>query len=58
EREADGGLVLSMEVGAGDELRGWVLSFGAGALVLEPPELRDEVQAELAASLARYGEPG
>lgn len=54
ERDADGALVLSMEVGAGDELRGWVLSFGAGAEVLEPAELREEVRAELAATLDRY----
>lgn len=51
----DGGVVLSMEVGAGDELRGWVLSFGTGAEVLEPEALREEVRAELEATLGRYG---
>lgn len=49
-----GGLELSMEVGAGDELRGWILSFGAGAEVLEPESLRAEVAAELDRARARY----
>jgi predicted DNA-binding transcriptional regulator YafY len=31
-----------------------VLSFGAGAEVLEPPALRTEVVAELKGALARY----
>ena len=48
----DGGVELTMEVGLGDELRGWVLGFGAGAEVLAPDTLR----AELAAELARAGE--
>ena len=36
ESERDGGVLLSMEVGGASELRSWVLSFGAGAEVLEP----------------------
>jgi hypothetical protein len=43
-----------MQVGGRAELRSWVLSFGAGAQVLEPARLRDEVRAEMAAGLARY----
>lgn len=55
-RTPEGGVELSMEVGVGDELRGWVLSFGAGAEVLAPPALRAEVAAELARAGARYRE--
>src|SRR5262249_3936834 len=55
---ADGGVELAMEVGLGDELRGWVLSFGAGAEVLAPPALRAEVAAALAEASARYPERG
>lgn len=42
-----GRLELSMEVGGSSELRSWVLSFGAGAEVLEPKALRDDVLREL-----------
>jgi len=49
-----GGVELNMEVGLGEELRGWVLSFGAGAEVLAPDSLRAEVAAELARAGARY----
>jgi predicted DNA-binding transcriptional regulator YafY len=35
-------------------VRSWVLSFGAGAEVLEPEPLREEVRAELARALERY----
>ncbi len=52
----EGGVELAMEVGIGDELRGWVLSFGAGAEVLAPAALRDDVAAELARAGARYQE--
>jgi len=56
---ADRGRVeLTMEVGGVDELRTWILSFGDGALVLEPPVLRDAVRRELAGALARYGAGG
>ncbi len=50
----DAGVELSMEVGGSAELRSWVLSFGAGAEVLEPASLRDEVRVELEKAAARY----
>jgi predicted DNA-binding transcriptional regulator YafY len=50
----DGHLELSMEVGGISEVRNWVLSFGAGAIVLEPESLRESVRAELKRSLATY----
>jgi predicted DNA-binding transcriptional regulator YafY len=49
-----GRLELAMEVGGASELRSWVLSFGAGAEVLEPDSLRDEVSRELDGARARY----
>lgn len=55
---AGGGIELLLEVGAGQELLGWVLSFGAGAVVLEPESLRDQVRSALVATLARYGQAG
>jgi len=56
EARDDGGIELCMEVGAGEELQGWVLSFGAGAEVLEPKRLREEVAAELGRMQARYAD--
>jgi hypothetical protein len=47
-----------MEVGGTDELRTWILSFGDGALVLEPPALREAVRPELAGALERYAGSG
>jgi len=49
-----GGVELSMEVGGLAELRSWVLSFGAGAEVLAPDELRRDVEQELRGALGRY----
>jgi predicted DNA-binding transcriptional regulator YafY len=49
-----GGVELALQVGGGEELRSWVLSFGSGAEVLEPAELRADVQRELRAALERY----
>jgi len=51
---SDGRVDLAMEVGVGHELRNWILSFGAGVLVLAPASLRAEVQAELLAAAGRY----
>lgn len=55
---AEGGAVdLHLQVGTGDELRQWILSFGADALVLAPDHLREEVARELDAARARYEGP-
>ena len=53
----EGRVELVMEVGGTADLRTWILSFGAGAEVLEPPTLRDEVAEELAGALTRYQQP-
>ncbi|MFT5442555.1 MAG: putative DNA-binding transcriptional regulator YafY [Myxococcota bacterium] len=50
----DGGIELSMEVGGSAELRNWVMSFGAGAEVMEPEGLRADVIAENLAVGRRY----
>ena len=50
----DGKIELTMEVGGSLELRNWVLSFGAGAEVLEPKSLRAEVARELSLAAGRY----
>ncbi len=52
----DGGLELTMQVGATQELANWILSFGGGAEVKEPTSLRAEIQASLESALANYGE--
>jgi predicted DNA-binding transcriptional regulator YafY len=50
----DGGIELRMEAGGTPEIRNWVLSFGAGAEVIEPETLREEVAAELLAAARHY----
>jgi predicted DNA-binding transcriptional regulator YafY len=50
----DGRVELRMEVGGIAELRSWVLSFGAGAVVVEPETLRGEVRRELEATAKLY----
>jgi predicted DNA-binding transcriptional regulator YafY len=50
----DGGIELTMQVGGSSELCAWILSFGAGAEVLEPAALRAEVVRELEAAGRRY----
>ncbi len=57
ERLPDGAVELSMEVGAGDELLSWVLSFGADALVLEPAGLRARVAAAHEKAALPYATP-
>jgi proteasome accessory factor B len=49
-----GALELAMEVAGLAEVKSWVLSFGAGAQVLEPEALRREVEQELAKALRAY----
>lgn len=43
-------LEVELPVTNGDALAGWVLSFGAQAELLSPPELRDEIRARVRAA--------
>ncbi len=52
--EPDGGLTAQFTLSTTIEIKSWILSFGATALVLEPHDLRDEIQADLRRMLAAY----
>jgi predicted DNA-binding transcriptional regulator YafY len=43
----DGGLILRFTTGGLDEVKRWVMQYGAHAEVLEPEELRQEVEEEV-----------
>jgi predicted DNA-binding transcriptional regulator YafY len=47
EERDDGSVVLTFRVAGVDEVRRWVLSFGAEAEVLEPELLRNQIAAEI-----------
>jgi proteasome accessory factor B len=50
----EGGLELAVTVNGIVEIQPWILSWGDGVEVLEPPELRDAVAASVLAAAARY----
>jgi len=52
---ADGSAILSFTTNHLFEVKRWVLSWGSDAVVLDPPELVEQVKKELAESLAGYG---
>lgn len=52
--EKDGSVVLSFEAGGRMEIVSWILSFGRYAEVLEPPDLREEVQGVVAEMAGMY----
>lgn len=54
EEREDGAIILSFTAAGQLEIKRWVLSWGASALVLEPPELAASVRAECAAMADRY----
>jgi len=54
EDHADGSCTLTFQTCGLDEVRRWILTFGAEAQVLQPTELRDLITADLKAALARY----
>jgi predicted DNA-binding transcriptional regulator YafY len=55
-RERDGSITAEFELTATQELKSWLLSWGANAVVLEPQALADEMRAE-AESLVRLYTP-
>ena len=50
----DGRVLLSMTASGKEEIKAWILSFGAKAEVLLPESLRKNIQASLSESLFRY----
>ena len=46
-RQRDGSLLARFRLSSTVEIKSWVLSFGANAVVLEPEALRAEIAAEL-----------
>jgi predicted DNA-binding transcriptional regulator YafY len=56
-REPDGSVLGEFRLSATTELKAWVLSFGANAVVLEPDSLRREIAEELRKCLAAYSTP-
>jgi len=53
-RLKDGRILLSMTASGKEDIKAWVLSFGARAKVLSPKLLRDEIEADLSRSLSHY----
>ena len=53
-KEQDGGLLAEFNLGDTEEIMRWILSFGRHAEVVEPEELRSEIQDELETLLATY----
>ncbi len=49
--QADGSVILTMQVAGIEEIRFWVMSWGAKARVLEPQDLRAAIRSEAAAIL-------
>ena len=56
--EPDGGVLAEFRLSSTEELKRWVLGFGAKAVVLEPERLRREIAEELRALAAAYTSPG
>jgi proteasome accessory factor B len=50
----EGGLELAVTVAGIVEIRPWILSWGEGVEVLEPPELREAIAASVREAAARY----
>ena len=52
--QPDGSLQAEFKLSATEEIKSWLLGFGANAHVLGPESLRKEIMAELEESLDRY----
>ncbi len=53
-RQSDGSIIFEAEVAGTEEIKYWVLKWGAKARVLAPESLREETQREVAAMLDNY----
>ncbi len=50
----DGSIILEVEVAGTDEIKFWIMQWGAKAIVLEPESLKNEIMTEAEAMLAQY----
>ena len=50
----DGSVLFEANVACTEEIKAWIMRWGAKAIVLEPEELRDEIRAETVEMLAVY----
>jgi proteasome accessory factor B len=50
----DGRILLSITASGKEEIKAWILSFGAKAEVLSPKSLREEIKTDLLTNLPRY----
>ncbi len=53
----DGSIIFEAEVAGTEEIRFWVMTWGAGAEVLEPAFLREEIRKEVGNMAGRYSAP-
>jgi predicted DNA-binding transcriptional regulator YafY len=53
-RQIDGSIIFEARAGGTDEIKYWVMSWGARARVLEPESLRQEIRAEAEGMLKGY----
>ncbi|RLB37263.1 MAG: WYL domain-containing protein, partial [Deltaproteobacteria bacterium] len=53
-KQGDGSIIFEAQVEGIQEVKFWVMSWGANALVLEPELLREEIRAEVEIMLRRY----
>jgi predicted DNA-binding transcriptional regulator YafY len=58
EVQGDGSIIFEAEVAGTDEIKFWILKWGANARVLAPESLVDEMETEARAMLANYSMPG
>ena len=54
EQQRDGSIIFEAEVAGTEEIKFWIMSWGAKAEVLEPESLRDEIREEAEVILERY----
>lgn len=54
EQQSDGSIIFEAEVAGTEEIKFWIMSWGAKAEVLEPESLRDEIREEAEVILERY----
>jgi proteasome accessory factor B len=55
-QQKDKSVIVTFQAGGLDEIATWVLSWGANAKVLDPPELVKEVKSQLARATSRYAD--